>query len=85
MVNDAYMERFGLGPPLPLNDDVAFNLCGESAHALMRAGPDSMQFAAAVAGARTFNGRHFVSIASEFNISVSAMAIRLRELRLIED
>jgi hypothetical protein len=51
----------------------------------MRAGPDSMLFAATVASARRFNGRHFKSLGEEFNISVSAMAIRLRELGLIEE
>jgi hypothetical protein len=86
LVNSEYQERFGLGPPLPLNDAVAFNLCAESAHALMRAGPDSLLFAARVASARQFNGRRFRgSLAEHFNISVKAMAIRLRELHLVED
>lgn len=86
LVNQEYQDRFGIGPPLPLNDAIAFNLCGESAHALMRAGPGSMAFAAAVASAHQFNGRRFYgSLAEHFNISVSAMAIRLRELHLVED
>ena len=82
---EEYQKRFLIGPPLPLNDDVAFNLCGESAHALMRAGRDSMKFALTVASARRFNGRDFRSLADTFNMSVSAMAIRLRELGLIEE
>lgn len=85
LVIEAFQARFVSGPPLPLTDAVAFHLCGESGHALMRAGPDSLKFAAAVAGAKSFNGRHFSSLAEVFRISVSAMAIRLRELRLIED
>jgi Zn-dependent peptidase ImmA (M78 family) len=85
LLTDEFKKRFGIGPPLPLNDDVAFNLCGESAHALMRAGPDSLKFAAMVASTRRFNGRHFQSLAEMFNISVSAMAIRLQELHLVED
>jgi hypothetical protein len=85
LVTEAYQQRFILGPPLPLTDTVAFHLCGESAHALMGAGPGSLTFAAAVAGARSFNGRHFESLANLFCVSVSAMAIRLRELNLIED
>lgn len=80
-----YAKRFHLGPPLPLIDAVAFNLSGQSAHALMRAGPSSFEFAAAVASARSFNGRHFRSLTETFNVSVSAMAIRLRELRLIQE
>ena len=51
----------------------------------MRAGRDSMKFALTVASARRFNGRDFRSLADTFNVSVSAMAIRLRELGLIEE
>lgn len=85
LVVAAFKVCFISSPPLPLTDAVAFHLCGESGHALMRAGPESQQFAAAVAGAKSFNGRHFTSLADTFGISVSAMAIRLRELKLIED
>lgn len=80
-----FEKRFCIGPPLPLTDDVAFNLCASSAHALMRAGPGSYEFAATVASAKAFNGHHFRSLADAFNVSVSAMAIRLRELQLIQD
>ncbi|HEX7888811.1 MAG TPA: ImmA/IrrE family metallo-endopeptidase [Ramlibacter sp.] len=85
LIEEQFERRFGLRAPLPLTDAVAFNLCGESAHALMRAGPSSYKFAAAVASARSFNGDHFRSLAETFNISVGAMAIRLRELGLIEE
>jgi len=85
LLEDEYFKRFDIGPPLPLTDAIAFNLCGQSAHALMRAGPGSYQFAAAIASARSFNGRHFRSLVDTFNVSVSALAIRLRELRLVGD
>lgn len=85
LIEDQFERRFGPRAPLPLTDAIAFNLCGSSAHALMRAGPASYMFAAAVAGTRSFNGNHFRSLAETFNVSVGAMAIRLRELRLIED
>ena len=85
LVNEEFQKRFCSKPPLPLTDAVAFHLCGESAHALMRAGPNSFKFAAAVASARTFNTQHFKSLAEVFCISVGAMAIRLRELKLVED
>jgi hypothetical protein len=84
LLESEYSKRFDLGPPLPLTDAVAFNLCGESAHALMAAGRDSLRFACAVAAARHFNGRHFRSLSETFNISVGAMAIRLQELGLVE-
>jgi hypothetical protein len=85
LVIEAYRARFGIGPPLPLTDAVAYNLVGDSAHKLMRAGPDSMLFAASVACAQRFNGRHFKSLADEFNVSTSAMALRIRELGLVVD
>ena len=85
LVNEEFQKRFCSKPPLPLTDAVAFHLCGESAHALMRAGPNSFKFAAEVASARTFNTQHFKSLAEVFCISVGAMAIRLRELKLVED
>lgn len=84
LVVSEYQKRFPVGPPLPLSDAVAFNLCGESAHKMMSAGPESYLFAATVASARMFNGRPFRSLAETFNISTSAMAIRLRELELID-
>lgn len=85
LLEEQFERRFGPRAPLPLTDAVAFNLCGSSAHALMRAGPASYKFAAAVASTRSFNGDHFRSLAESFNISVGAMAIRLRELHLIEE
>lgn len=80
---DEYAKRFSFGPPLHLDDTIAFNLCGDSAHKVMRDGPGA--FACAVARARSFNGRQFRSLADVFNVSVSAMSIRLRELGLVED
>lgn len=85
LMRDAFNARFNTKPPLPLTDAVAYHLVRESAHHLMRAGPESYEFAAAVANATSFGGRRFVSLAEEFGLSTSAMAIRLRELHLIED
>lgn len=85
LVKEAFFQRFRIRPPLPLTDAIAFHLCGESGHALMAAGPSSLKFPAAVARATTFNGRPFVSLYKMFDISISAMAIRLRELGLVEE
>lgn len=84
LVRSAFKARFLL-TPLKLNDAVVFNLCKESSHALMRAGPASYAFAAAVAASRTFNGDQFKPLHEAFGISVSAMAIRIKELGLIEE
>ena len=84
LVLRAYKARFGVGPPLPLSDAVAWNLCGDDAHKLLSNGVDGLRFGVAVARAERFNGKHFTSLAEHFGISFSAMAIRLRELNLID-
>jgi Zn-dependent peptidase ImmA (M78 family) len=85
LVKKAYQARFGSKHPLPLTDAVAYALCKESAHALMRAGADSYEFAAAVASATSFGSLRFESLTAIFGVSVGVMAIRLRELGLVED
>jgi len=84
-VREEFEARFIKTPPLPLTDAVAWNLLGEAAHELFRARAGSLDFAAAVANARSFNGKRFTSLADHFGISVSAMAIRLQELDLVTD
>ncbi len=79
LLERAFARRFG-EQPLWLDDNVAFHLCGRSAHGVMRAGPRSYEFASAVATARRFNGVQFRSLADAFNVSTSAMAHRLQEL-----
>lgn len=79
----AFEARFGTRKPLPLTDTVAFHLAGGSAHHLFTAPRTSLQFASAVARAEAFDGKRFTSLASMFGVSVSAMAIRLREAGLV--
>jgi hypothetical protein len=85
LVEEEFAARFIKNPPLPLTDAVAWNLLGESAHELRGPSAGSLDFAAAVAGAQSFNGRRFKSLAELFGISVSAMAIRLQELGLVTE
>jgi len=42
------------------------------------------QLARILASARSYNGRHFPSLADQFHASVEALAIRLEELALID-
>jgi Zn-dependent peptidase ImmA (M78 family) len=85
-LHEAFEARFGTRKPLPLNETVAFHLAGGSAHQLFSAPPGTtLQFAKAVASAQSFNGRRFQSLAQQFGVSVSAMAIRLREAGLVVD
>lgn len=82
LIEEAFAPRFGKAP-LVLDDNVAFYLRGAKAHELMRAATGSLDFAAAVAGARSFAGTPFPSLAEKFGLSISAMAIRLQELGLV--
>jgi Zn-dependent peptidase ImmA (M78 family) len=81
---EEFQARFTTTIPLRLTDAVAYELSRGGSQALLRAGASSFDFACAVARATQFNGRHFRSLADRFRVSVSVMAIRLRELRLIE-
>lgn len=85
LVEEEFRPRFINHPPLPLTDAVAWNLLGESGHELWGPSAGSLDFAAAVAGATSFNGKHFRSLADVFGLSVSAMAIRLQELNLVSE
>lgn len=79
-----FLARFGAAP-LFLTESLAFHLGGKHERLLATASPGSLDFAIAVAGARKLDGRHFTSLAEHFGMSVSAMAIRLRELNLVAD
>lgn len=81
----AFEARFGTRKPLPLTETVAFHLVGGSAHHLFNAPGNSLQFATAVARAESFDMKRFPSLAEQFGVSVSAMAIRLREAGLVVD
>jgi hypothetical protein len=85
LLREQFAARFGDKEPLPLTDTVAWNLCGDGAAQLLSSKPGSLTFAATVSRARSFNGRHFHSLADTFGMSAGAMAIRLRELNLIGD
>lgn len=84
LVEEQFTRRFGRAP-LRLSDTVAFHLVGEAGmHDLLLASASSLDFAAAVAGARSFNGAHFQSLADSFGLSSKAMALRLHELELVQ-
>lgn len=84
LVLQEFQKRFGR-IPLTLTEHLAFHLRGKHAHLLLTASPGSIDFAVAVAGAKSLDGRHFPSMAKHFGLSVPAMAVRLRELGLIRE
>lgn len=83
LIRQEFEPRFGR-VPLCLNDTVAYHLSKERMQDLLRAPTGSLEFPAAVAGARSFAGKGFMSLADRFGVSIPAMAIRLQELGLVD-
>ena len=72
-------------PAAPAHGRGGWKLLRESGHEPFGPSAGSLDFAAAVAGARSFKGKRFNSLADHFGVSIGAMAIRLQELGLLAD
>ena len=84
LVLAAFKARFPVREPMINSNTICFNLSMRNADYLQGLPPGSIEFARAVASADAFNGVRFdKSLARLFNVSVSAMAIRLQELGLV--
>jgi IrrE N-terminal-like domain len=81
LVIDAFKRRFG-EPPLVLDHTLAYHLRLDpvSERKLLTSGPGSMDLAIALS---RFANRDFPALAQHFQMSVTAMAVRLRELGLV--
>ncbi|WP_234775307.1 ImmA/IrrE family metallo-endopeptidase [Paraburkholderia tropica] len=83
LVRRAFREKFG-SEILHLDDRVAFAIASNSVQDLLRSKTGSLEFPRAVATAEKFGfGNHFKSLAQEFGMSPTAMAIRIKELELV--
>ncbi len=81
LLESKFESRFGAAP-LRLDDASAFWLSPSDPSAMFdQAG---REFAFAVAGAISYGGPYFDSLAAEFGVSISTMAFRLEETGLIE-
>ncbi len=78
----AFNAAFGV-ESLKLTDDVAFELLGANFTSLMNSAYDSPAFSRVVARAPRFRGRHFQPLHDLFQVSVTTMAIRLRQTGLV--
>lgn len=78
-----FEKNFGT-KPLALNDDSAFWLSNGEPDSLFETEPGSLAFALAVATATSYKGQHFDSLAKQFRVSNTTMAIRLKELQLLD-
>ena len=81
-VEKEFTARFGGKQPLSLTEEVAFHLRADMRE-LFAQPRESLMFARAVAGAQSFDRRRFKSLAQYFQVSPTAMAIRLDELDLV--
>lgn len=80
----AVFERFFLTDQFMLNEATAFALGQGDYDALCNKCKTLRQLSRLLAGAKHYNGVHFMSIANQFLVSDEAMAIRLEELGLVE-
>jgi len=80
-VRDAFIARFG-EPPQALTERLAGLLKGAHAHELLNAPTGSLELELAFATAKRFGTKQFHSMSTEFGLSHTAMALRIRELGL---
>ena len=80
-----FEAAFNTRAPVRLDDALAFHLCPSDPDSLLRAEAGSLDIALALSTVRSYGGKHFHSLADQFQVSPPTMAIRLKELRLIED
>ncbi len=76
-------ETFGFPVPVAFSDTLAYWLSSNNAEFLMSAADDALDREVALATARSFAGRHFEPLTQYFRVSISSMAIRLKELGVI--
>jgi uncharacterized protein DUF955 len=81
----AIENTFRVRTPIVVDDTVAYHLRPNDHESLLYADRGSFAVEVAVASATTFNNRHFWSLAEQFQVSITSMAIRLRELHLIQN
>ena len=80
---EAMEFTFQVNGKFVLTHQTAFLLRPDDPEFLLTAGTDSWDLALAVATVKSYNGRHVKSLAEQFQVSPSTMAIRLQELKLL--
>lgn len=74
------VERNFCSLPISVNDNVLFHLCGGA----FEPDPDNLELEYALAKTHTnFDGEHIVPLYEQFKVSVTAIAIELRRLRVL--
>jgi len=80
LVTRSFERLFGRN--FVIDENAAFQLSPSDLNAFLRPRQHSLSRELILATARTFNGLHFNSLADQFSVSPTTMAIRLRELGL---
>lgn len=83
LLGNAFEKRFQT-KLFTFDDSTAFHLNPLDPQSLISTEKDCLDRELALARCKSFNGNYFKSLSEEFNISESAMAIRLKELNLIK-
>ena len=83
LVISRFEQNFGMSP-FVLDDNTAFGLAGINADQLITGIKTTRDLARILAKANQFHTRKLESLASQFKVSIEAMAIRLEELGLVE-
>jgi IrrE N-terminal-like domain len=78
-----FQARFGNSPQLVIDETVAFHLNPNDPNSLLRCAEDSLDREFALAKCRRLDRRPLVSLAEFFCVSDTAMAIRIKELKLV--
>ena len=86
MLRRAFETAFECTSPFVFNEANADVLSGgNESEALLYPETDSLVRELTLANARSSGGRHFDSLATKFRVSDYSMAIRLRELKLVQE
>ena len=83
LLTSAFKARFGVHVPLVINEATAFFLNPQDPDALFRAPEDSLDRYITLASARHYQGVPITPLFEQFGVSVTTMAIRIKELRLV--
>ncbi|MEJ2060978.1 MAG: ImmA/IrrE family metallo-endopeptidase [Gammaproteobacteria bacterium] len=85
LVIERFEANFLTEVPLVIDDTTAFYLCPSDPDSILRAESASLTCALAAASCESYGGQRIPSMAKQFRVSVTSMAIRIKELGLIQE
>lgn len=83
LLRDSIAYHFETTLPFKFDEASAFELSRRNPQSVLRPHQHSLAPELALASAQHYRGRHFDSLASQFGVTKTAMALRLRELALV--